>query len=392
MPAIVAAGTALPEAFPFDSPGSRCRLSIKTMSNCFGRAHFLYIILLVFGLNAGGGAESCLLGGQNVPQSAQTSIDDLRAAAQRALDRGRLEEARSLLKDLIEYERDNVLARLALIDVLMRLYRWDEAEKEAELLKEIAPRNSRAFHMAAAVAFRKGNFEDSEQLASRAIQLDPAQIESYRVRALSRYMLQDHEGYRSDLELILKRDPENVDAHYHLGRYYYEKQLFEEGLASFQRVVEIDPSHYRALYFLGWCYQAAGKLKEAEEHYRAAIEIIEKEGAVYGWPFADLGDLLLSRGAEEEGLGWLYRSIRNDPQLPYAHFKYAGALLVNEASEEIERHLRRAVDLDPGYAEAYYLLGRYYNKVGDREKAAVALQRFQELRESPLPSPRGTRR
>lgn len=352
----------------------------------------MQITLLVLGLNTPGLVGRYLLGGQNVPQSAQMSVDELRDAAQRALDRGRLNEARSLLNDLLEYERTNVLARLALVDVLMRLYEWEEAEKEIELLQEIAPRNPRTFHMAAAVAFRQGEFKRSEELASRAIRLDPAQIESYRVRALSRYMLQDQEGYRSDLELILERDPDNVDAHYHLGRYFYEKQLFEQGLAAFQRVIEIEPDHYRALYFLGWCYQAAGQLKEAENHYRESIEIIEKEKAVYGWPYADLGDLLLSRGEEEEGLGWIYRSVRNDPELAYAHFKYAGALLVNEASDEIERHLKRAIDLDPGYAEAYYLLGRYYSKVGDREKARIAFERFQELRENPQPSPRGTRR
>jgi len=349
------------------------------------------VALLFLGLHAPG--LGCFqLWAQEVPQSAQMSIGELRDAAQRALDLGRLDEARSLLTDLLKHERANVLARLALIDVLMRLYKWEEAEKEVQVLQEIAPRNPRTFQMAAAVAFRRGQFIESEELASRAIRLDPAQIESYRIRALSRYMLQDQEGYRADLESILERDPDNVDAHYHLGRYFYEKQLFEQGLAEFQRVTEIEPEHYRALYFLGWCYQAAGQLQEAEKYYRASIEIIEKENAVYGWPYADLGDLLLSRGEQEEGLGWIYRSVRNDPQLPYAHFKYAGALLVNESSDEIERHLKRAIDLDPGYAEAYYLLGRYYGKIGDRKKAQMALERFQELRENPQPSPRGTRR
>ena len=86
-------------------------------------------------------------------------------------------------------------------------------------------------------------------------------------------------------------------------------------------------------------------------------------GVSYGWPFTDLGELLVTEGQYDEGLGWMYRGVHNDPGLPYTHFKYAEALLKTEESAEIEQHLKKAIELDPGYTQAYYLLGRYYSKV-----------------------------
>ena len=59
---------------------------------------------------------------------------------------------------------------------------------------------------------------------------------------------------------------------------------------------------------------------------------------------------------------------------------------------EIEQELNKAIKLDPGYTQAYYLLGRYYTKIGDKDRAKVAYTKFSELKSNPEPSPFGLRR
>ncbi|UCF36443.1 MAG: tetratricopeptide repeat protein [Acidobacteriota bacterium] len=323
---------------------------------------------------------------------AQPESGSLISQAQQALDRGQFEEAIPLLEQLRDQDEQNLPVRQALVDALMRLRRWDEAAAEMDSLRQDFPDQPRVAFLAAAVAFRMGQFEAAAARASEAIALDDSSPEIFRVRALSRFMSQDYEGYKADLYAILERDPNNAEAYYHLGRYHYEKQTFAESQEAFRKATELDPQFFKAHYFLGWCLQAAGDLEGAKGSYLEAIQIVQKAGINYGWPFTDLGDVLILQGQYDEGLVWLKRAIENDPKLPFSHFRYAGALLKKEATPEVESELRTAIQLDPGYPEAYYLLGTYYKRVGDREKAREALEKFQELRKNPTPSPFGVRR
>lgn len=298
------------------------------------------------------------------------------------------------MRRILEMRPDHRLARQALVDSLMRRGEWDEANREAALLLERFPEDPDAIYLAAAVAFRRNEFQRAVQLADQVLALKGGQRQAaaYQLRAFSHFMLEDYEGFRRDLEQLLEVDPTNADAHYHLGRYYYENQQFTEGLAALEKAVALDPSHYKAHYFLGWCRQAQGDLAAAETGYRRSIEIVEAQRVRYGWPYTDLGELLVTKGDYAGGLSWLYRGIRNDPDLPYSRYKYASALMKEQATPEVEEHLLKAVELDPGYTEAFYLLGRYYQAVGETEKAKSAFARFQELRRNPVASPYGVRR
>lgn len=320
-----------------------------------------------------------------------TDAASLLSKAQHAIDLGALDEAVHLLHQYLTLEPRHRLARQALIDVLMRKLQWDEAWHETEILLKQYPKNARVFSLAGAVAFRRGDFEKATEMAREAIRLDDTRIDAFRLLAFSRYMLKDAEGFKAALQALLDRDPNNAEAYYHLGRYYYEADLFGDGVTAFGKAVALDPELYKAHFFLAWCYQARGDTERSKQHFRRSIEIIERKKVNYGWPYADLGEELIAEGRYEEGLGWLYRGVRNDPGLPYTQCKYAGALLKNEASTEIEIHLKEALKLEPTYAEAYYLLARYYQKVGDREAAKEAFSKFQQYRKNAPPSPFGVR-
>jgi tetratricopeptide (TPR) repeat protein len=317
---------------------------------------------------------------------------DLLARAQFAIDSGALETAASLLERALDRDPFNKSVRLGLVDLLMRLGRGEDAEKQAEILRKQSRNDAQVAYVSAAVAFHRLDFEASERHASEAVRLGGGSVEAYRLRAFARFMLEDYTGYVDDLKAIVERDPKNADAFYHLGRFYYENQDFSEGLAALERSALLDPSHFRALYFLGWCQQAQGDIAEAKESYRASIEAIQALRVSYGWPFTDLGDLLITEGDYGDGLGWLYQAVRNDPDLPYSRYKYASGLMKEAPTAEVEEQLLKAVQLDPGYTEAYYLLGRYFQAVGEMEKSREAFARFQQLRQNPEASPQGVKR
>lgn len=344
-------------------------------------------ILLILLLLAGPAQE----GTAGQADSRTFRLRPLLQQAQQALDAGRLEEAVSLLEQILQEDERNRLARQALVDTLMRLARWEDVRGHLHILELQHPGDPAVLTLAAQVAFRTGNFERASQLARQSLDLAPRQWPLYRLLALSRYMLKDREGFLESLHRLLELNPEDAEGYYHLGRFHYEEQSYEEASKALERVVELDPEHYRAHYYLAWCHQIRGNHEASRKSYQRSVQLIEKQGVRFGWPFTDLGDLLVSRGEYQEGLGWLYRGIRNDPQLPYTYFKYAAALLREEASPEIEWYLQEALRLDPEYAEAYYVLGRYYTKVGEKEKARQAFEKFQELQKDPKPSRFGLR-
>ncbi|HEY3131445.1 MAG TPA: tetratricopeptide repeat protein [Acidobacteriota bacterium] len=323
-----------------------------------------------------------------VPPDVQTLIRQ----AQQDRDQRKLAEAETELKQALQLDERNKLAREALVDVLMRQGRWNEAVSNVQLLRLYFPQNGDVAFLAAAVAFRTGQFPLASKLAAECLSRGDHRAEVYKILALSRFMLNDYEGFKINISALLARNPDDADAHYHLGRYNYEVKNYVEGINAFKKTVQLDPDYFKAYYFMALCLQAGGDPDESKKNFRKAIEIIERKKIAYGWPFADLGELLVGEGRYEDGLGWLYRGIRNDSGLPYTHFKYASALLKKEESSEIEGELQSAIRLDPNYAEAYYLLGRYYNKINDREKAQAAFAKFDQLKKNPQPSPFGVRR
>ncbi len=244
----------------------------------------------------------------------------------------------------------------------------------------------------AVLAFKAGKIEQAAQLARECIDGGTVSGDAYKLLAISYFLLQRFDDYLVNMQRAAELNPSDAEVQYHLGRYLYEVKDYKQAMDHFSKAITLDPDNYKALYFLALCKQGNSDEKGAAEDFRRAIAIIERRHLSYGWPFADLGDLLALKGDYEGGLSWAYRGTRNDPSQPYVHYIYARVLMNGEPTPEVEQELNKAIKLDPGYTQAYYLLGRYYTKTGDKEKAKVAYARFNELKTTPVPSPFGVRR
>jgi tetratricopeptide (TPR) repeat protein len=245
---------------------------------------------------------------------------------------------------------------------------------------------------AAVAAFKAGQMERAAQLARQCIDSGTVSGDAYKLLAIASYFLQRFEDYLVNMEKAAELNPSDAEIHYHLGRFYYEVKDYKKAIDRFSRAIELDSNNFKASYFLALCKQGNNDVKGAAEDFRKAITIIERKRISYGWPFADLGELLSLQGDYEGGVSWGYRATRNDPSQPYVHFVYAQILMKKEPIPEIEQELNKAIELDPGYTQAYYLLGRYYSKAGDQERAKAAYAKFKELQNNPVPSRFGVRR
>ncbi len=312
--------------------------------------------------------------------------------AQTMLQRGEWARAIPMLEQALLRDPRHKGARSALISTLMRLNRFAEAEKHAALFAEQYPAETEPIFLRALIAFQQGQLDRVSDLSGQCLKRGDERAEVHKLYAISEYLLGRPENFEKHIRAAIKQNPRDADGQYHLGRYLFEQKRYTDALTCFETAIKLHPDHFKSHYYTGLLYEAENKLESARAAFTTAIKIIDRIGVRYAWPFADLGRQLVNEGDLERGLGWLYRAVRNDPSSPYAHYGYAKALFQQGASSEVKHELLEAIRLDPGYSEAYYLLARYYKKIGEEKLAQETFAKFDETKKNPVPSPFGLRR
>ncbi|MCI0659682.1 MAG: tetratricopeptide repeat protein [Acidobacteria bacterium] len=319
-------------------------------------------------------------------------VTQLLDSAQAGIRRGDLAGAAVALEQALALEKGNKTARMALVNVLMRLTRWEEAEQHAQILRQQFPDETGSFYFLALIAFQRGQLPVALEMANQCLERGDRRSEVYKLLALIEYLLQQYDKFEAHIRETIKLNPTDADAYYHLGRYYFEDKRYKEALGAFQTAFKIQPAHYKAHYYAGLLHEGENDGERVKQEYQAAIQIIELQKIRYPWPFTDLGKWLVNEGEYDRGVGWLYRATRNDPTSPHAWYHYAKALFQNGASFEVKEAILEAIRLDPGYSEAYYLLARYYQKTGEDRLSKETFAKFDDLKKNPIPSPYGLRR
>ena len=122
------------------------------------------------------------------------------------------------------------------------------------------------------------------------------------------------------------------------------------------------------LYALALQAHQAGRLKEAERHYRMMLKANPRHPVA----LANLGALNLQRGDRREGLKLLDASLQIAPDQPHALNSRANGLKAAGRYEDALRDYDRAVRLQPDFIDALYNKGVVLHEIGRMEEAATA--------------------
>lgn len=319
----------------------------------------------------------------------EPSVAQLIAQARASNDRGDLEGERTALQQVLALAPSHRQARLALTDVLMRLGQWGEAESQAHVLLTQFPTDTEPAFLLSAIALRTGDPQKAKEMATRCMERGDTRPEVYKVLALSEYLLGDSRQFETNIRAVLDKNPQDVEARYFFARYLFEEKRYVESRDYFERVIKLQSDNYKAHYYLGLLNAAAGDSDQARAEFEESVKIVEIRKISYAWPFAEIGRALSDAGETQQALEWLARGINNDPTSPKIYYEYACALFQMGPTARVKEAALKAIRLDPGYAEAYYLLARYYRKSGENQSATQILAKFRELKSHPVPSPYG---
>lgn len=183
-----------------------------------------------------------------------------------------------------------------------------------------------------------------------------------------------------------------------------EDKQIQEGITKLQRAAEMSEANAALNLYIGEHYFRRGKTKHARTYLTRAHAALPDDlrlSLMLGLTCADAGEVEQARSLLSEamrqggssfaghyGLGWLFATEKNWRRAlgefkraltarpsPEAHY-VLGCLYYQMNRDGLAvRHLRKAVQMDESYAEAFYLLAQTYLRTGRKDLAREALKR-----------------
>ena len=150
----------------------------------------------------------------------------------------------------------------------------------------------------------------------------------------------------------------------------------QEAENSYRKAIEIEPDLTEAHYNLGIILNDLGKLQEAENSYRKAIEIKPDLAEAY----SNLGNVLINLGKLQDAELSYRKAIELKPGFAEAHYNLGIILKDLGKLQEAEISYRKAVELKPDYAEAYSNLGIILKDLGKLQEAEISYRKAVELK------------
>lgn len=143
---------------------------------------------------------------------------------------------------------------------------------------------------------------------------------------------------------------------------------YEGAREAYQRVLKIEPDNLPALVNLGATEYRLGNNTEAERLLRRSLQI--KPDNPTAW--LNLGIIYLERDEPMRSLAAIAQAVVHDPDDPVARNYLGVAAGRNQWFDAAESELRRAVELQPDYADAHFNLAVFCL---ERDPPAVELAR-----------------
>jgi tetratricopeptide (TPR) repeat protein len=262
---------------------------------------------------------------------------------------------------------------------LVNLGELEEAVAALTSYRQTHSQSEDATYLLAYIRFRQNKPQSSLQLYNDAVKLKGPTADDLKIVALDYVLLNDYNDAARYLEKALAIDPANIEAYYHLGRVRYQQNQFDLAIIAFQEVLERDPANVKAEDNLGLSLQAKNEIDAAVAAYRKAIHLDENVSVHSGQPYLDLGTLLAESNRTKEAVPLLIRAAAIDPKNAGAHYQLAKTYFGLERFAEAQQEAKKAVNLDTADSSNHYLLGRIYQRTGERNLAEEQFRLTEEL-------------
>jgi tetratricopeptide (TPR) repeat protein len=147
-----------------------------------------------------------------------------------------------------------------------------------------------------------------------------------------------------------------------------------------QRGLELHPNNPDLHFSLGLLFQSLGQIDESVKHYRKAIELQEPNAPALHWTQLGTAQLAGAKQMEIDAEASFRRALERDPGFAQAHYELGKLYFQRKDFERAEQSFENAVRYDPLLLRAYYQYGLMCIRNGKSEKGRMLLDTFNRKR------------
>jgi len=188
-------------------------------------------------------------------------------------DRGNVDNAVDLLRQILNVDPDLGDAHAMLSLCLLRLHRLHAAEVEAGLALSLDPSSVSSHHAMGAVMLARRKFKEAEEHYRMVLEAEPEEASSHVALSEVYALTGQKDKVLPLLEKALELDPENPTVLVAMGDYYLDKGELDSAERYAREALTHFAQRQDALVLMGYVLLQRGRTDEAREHAIWALRI-----------------------------------------------------------------------------------------------------------------------
>ena len=282
---------------------------------------------------------------------------------------GRFEDAQKEYQEITRIAPDSLWALSSLADVLVLQQKMSEAAAIYEQLIEKEQSSDILYFNLGVIYARMGKFDEAIRALDEAVKLNPDYDEAYVGLALLYQMKGDLPRAIRNFEKVLEFDPVNAQVYHQLGYLYYRQKDYAAAERQYETLIGLDPAD--AFAYIEWANIYLSR--KLADRAIAVLERARAAGVEHPGVYLALGYAHSLKDDAAAELTFYNMAQELAPDEPRVHF-YLGAYYEKLGQQETAvRELRKAIELDEDFADAYNYLGYMFAEEGKNLDEAVEL-------------------
>ncbi len=187
--------------------------------------------------------------------------------------KGNPENALTLYRKAIEAKPDFLQAHSAIISTLFQQQKMDDAAKQIEALKKVAPRHPQTIYLDAQATYQRKDYKAARELTQQLLKISPNNTSGLQLAGAVEYQLRSYIQAETYLSKAIQLVPELALARRLLISSYLRAGQPEKALATLQPVLDRIEKDASFLSLAGQTYLQNGDTKKAADYFAKASKL-----------------------------------------------------------------------------------------------------------------------
>ncbi|KYK34353.1 MAG: hypothetical protein AYK19_12255 [Theionarchaea archaeon DG-70-1] len=252
---------------------------------------------------------------------------------------------------------------------------YEESEQLSNKAIELVPEYDLAYLVRGNLYSKSKKLDEAIEDFNKALELNPEYLAAYNNRGLVYCELRQFDKAIRDCNKALELDPFLAGAYNNRGLVYYELRQFDKAIRDYDKALELDPKLTRTYYNRGNVYY---KLRQFDKAIRDCNKAIELDPD-YIEAYNNRGTYYYELKKFDKAMDDFDKAIKLNPCLAEAYCNRGGVYYELNQFDEAMRNFDKAIELDPKLAGAYRIRGLVYYELRQFDKAIRDYDKALEL-------------